>query len=390
MGFRRESDAISPSENTILFMNGKETAKIDVKTTAESGGVQTFWTKNPALFVIGGIIVLFVAASAISFNRIKETPFWKNVSFAAVSFSSLFVPSEHIDVSAPSPVTAGGNFTVAFNHAGKRGTGSYSISYSCANGLFFHLVENTASMPLYCDTPADITSLATTSLSLMPVLSGSADATTTITIRYDKAAGSPGANPVIGSADIEIVKSSIQTGTTTASGAAVPPSTKTVGTSTVRAAGPETEHLYQYGTAGTTTTYYGTGTPAAISNGVDLTARILGLGVVDKTTNQFTATSTFKAADRIAVRFEVQNIGTKTSPQWSFAAVLPTFPPFIFQSPTEQSLAPGDRIEFTLGFDNINQADGNVVTINVDNTNSIGDIHRADKIASTTINNVKF
>jgi hypothetical protein len=92
---------------------------------------------------------------------------------------------------------------------------------------------------------------------------------------------------------------------------------------------------------------------------------------------------------RIAVRFAVENLGTRTSPQWTFNAVLPTYPGNIFSSPSQQALGPGDRIEFTLGFDSVIDADTGVLTVNVDPAGSINESTKANNIIHYTVTSVK-
>lgn len=83
----------------------------------------------------------------------------------------------------------------------------------------------------------------------------------------------------------------------------------------------------------------------------DLRVRILETGIIDKSTNIFTASSSPARTDRIAVRFSIENIGTKKSDSWNFNAILPTSPTTTFNSEPQMALNPGDHIEYTLGFD---------------------------------------
>lgn len=145
----------------------------------------------------------------------------------------------------------------------------------------------------------------------------------------------------------------------------------------------------------TAATYPVAGGAPAVSdpNGpTDLSVRILEQGVVSKDTGEFTASSSPNRADpmyRIAVRFAVENLGTRTSPQWTFNAVLPTYPGNIFSSPSQQALGPGDRIEFTLGFDSVIDADTGVLTVNVDPAGSINESTKANNIIHYTVTSVK-
>lgn len=127
----------------------------------------------------------------------------------------------------------------------------------------------------------------------------------------------------------------------------------------------------------------------------DLAVKVLEIGTIDKATNVFTATTTtttttLHSFDRIAVRFAVENLGTKETGSWRFNAVLPTYPSYIYSSESLVSLLPGDRIEFTLGFDSVEKKDGNVVIINADPANSIFEASEDNNIARVTIDGVIF
>ncbi len=123
---------------------------------------------------------------------------------------------------------------------------------------------------------------------------------------------------------------------------------------------------------------------------VDLKALITDVGIID-TDGIFVSTSTISTKNKGTIRFTVTNIGSKTSDNWTFNAVLPTFPMYIFHSTNQRALAPGDKIEFTLGFDKLN---GNltegIITINVDPAGSIhNELNRDNNIVQTTIKIVK-
>lgn len=122
----------------------------------------------------------------------------------------------------------------------------------------------------------------------------------------------------------------------------------------------------------------------------DLAVKILEIGVIDKITNLWLATTSLRSIDRIAVRFLVENLGTKETGSWYFNAVLPTYPSYIYSANSQVSLLPGERIEFTLGFDSVEKKDGNIVVINVDPANSIFEVSEENNIAKITIDGVSF
>jgi hypothetical protein len=60
-------------------------------------------------------------------------------------------------------------------------------------------------------------------------------------------------------------------------------------------------------------------------------------------------------ANRVALRFSVQNIGTKTSDHWDFRAVLPTG--IVYDADRQAPLRPSERVDFTLAFTIFNGPD---------------------------------
>ncbi len=117
----------------------------------------------------------------------------------------------------------------------------------------------------------------------------------------------------------------------------------------------------------------------------DLVARILSVGEINSA-GVFVPKDSITVGNKGAVMFEVQNNGTKTSDTWVFNAVLPTFPMHIFHSQTQQALNPGEKIQYTLGFDQIdyNKKEG-VVTINVDPAGSMKESNENNNIAQRVL-----
>lgn len=96
-----------------------------------------------------------------------------------------------------------------------------------------------------------------------------------------------------------------------------------------------------------TTTYFPTSNP---NGNVDLQVTYLGIGSLDSD-NDFTYRLTLDNDRRGALRFEVRNVGSKTSDDWEFEATLPTGSKY--ESPEQDGLRPNERAVITLGFDNV-------------------------------------
>lgn len=108
-------------------------------------------------------------------------------------------------------------------------------------------------------------------------------------------------------------------------------------------AGTETSNTYQIS---------GVTTSAPLSGLPDLVTNIIAIGyLTSQSTDSFVVSSTVPSGSRPAVRFVVKNVGTNVTGQWRFSASIPTPVNQIYQSPMQQSLNPGDYIEYILGFD---------------------------------------
>ncbi len=117
---------------------------------------------------------------------------------------------------------------------------------------------------------------------------------------------------------------------------------------------------------------------------VDFEATIESFGILNSN-NEFVASSTPSVKDKIAVKFTVKNIGNKKSDNWYFNAVLPTSPFNIFHSQSQLALAPGEKIEFTMGFDKPKIGENQLVIINVDPTGGIKESNKANNIVKEFI-----
>jgi hypothetical protein len=92
-------------------------------------------------------------------------------------------------------------------------------------------------------------------------------------------------------------------------------------------------------------------TPVSDPNGyVDLAVKIVAVGHLDSNGN-FLPRGNIDSDARGAFQFEVKNIGTKTSNDWTFEAILTSGSKY--QAPSQNPLKPQERVVFTLGYDDI-------------------------------------
>lgn len=119
---------------------------------------------------------------------------------------------------------------------------------------------------------------------------------------------------------------------------------------------------------GTNTTTYEIGTTkaAALSGLADLAVTIDTTGyLTSASTSSFVASTTVPHGDNAAVRFTIKNVGTNWSGTWTFSASVPTYPTYTYTSQPQQSLAPGDSIDYTLGFNQAISGTSKVITVTI-------------------------
>lgn len=343
--------------------------KMELETHTQRNS--SYWPK-----IVGvGIIAALMAAGV--YTAASVSPFFGNalskLAAVAVSLTQTFIPGERIILTAsPKSVDSGDEIVLSWTHRNQTGNGIYTLTYPCIDGTYLGVRVAEGDKMLLCDTASQIKS-ADRNLTLIPISELTDTVMIPVTFSYAQATDTQTA--ILSTITLSVVGTGTRTSVTT------PVVEKPVPVQThTPVAGEKTEKVYLL-------------EPAAVSPApetpaygkADLAPRIIAIGVIDKTTNVFTETATLHAADRIAVKFEIENLGTVDSGNWMFAAVLPTFPMHIFDSESQPSLKPGDRIEYTIGFDQVQpDVDGRFV-INVDPTRSLPEATKANNIATTTI-----
>jgi subtilase family serine protease len=126
-----------------------------------------------------------------------------------------------------------------------------------------------------------------------------------------------------------------------------------------------------------------TGTPYGLP---DLTTSITAVGYLATTSaDSFVASATVPAGSRPAVRFTIKNTGTNVTGSWRFSASIPTQTAYIFQSQPQQSLAPGDSIDYTLGFDQANRGSNQTISVTANFDNAVAESNKNNNSASAAV-----
>lgn len=161
--------------------------------------------------------------------------------------------------------------------------------------------------------------------------------------------------------------------TTTKPATQTPAKPKTVPTT----AGEQTSTTQQIG---------GTATPAALTGLPDLIVTINAVGYLATTSAEsFITSSIVPAGSRPAVNFTIKNIGTNVSGMWRFSATIPTQSAYLYQSQPQQSLNPGDSIDYTLGFDQANRGTGQTISITANYDRGVTESNTDNNNASAKI-----
>lgn len=102
-------------------------------------------------------------------------------------------------------------------------------------------------------------------------------------------------------------------------------------------------------------------------------------------------TATFVKSDTVpdnmrgAVKFTIKNVGTNTSGSFTFEAPLPTSSSYTFTSASQDSLLPGEHIDYVLGFDRAKSGSSRAITITVDQDGKIKEVSESNNSDSATV-----
>lgn len=185
----------------------------------------------------------------------------------------------------------------------------------------------------------------------------------------------PAPTPSLATLSTPAASTTIQLGgdsSTTATPPAMPKHTQTATT-----AGAKTSGAYQIG---------GATTSATLSGLPDLITTITAVGYLTSTsTDSFIASSTVPAGSRVAVRFTIKNVGTNTTGAWRWSASIPTESAYIYQSQLQQALAPGDSIDYTLGFDQATPGTDKMISVTANFDHAVAESNPNDNSASAKV-----
>lgn len=300
--------------------------------------------------------------------------------------SNLFKGTEKIILTTDTPnIQSGTPFTLKWNGS-KHSGGNYIFNYECRAGVRFLTTINEPNQEIHCSTPfyinADQQSIVITAISEsnryvdVPVTLGF--------LKTDSTEPTKLADTLLTITNSAITDSRSTISTSTPSTPVVTqPATTTQPVATVATTTPVKP---KPSSSTAPRVIRNSAHPASNPNGIaDLNLVLISTGYVNIYNNQFVPSYSVPNGGRAAIQFEVINDGDKNSGQWSFTANLPSSTHPTFNSPVQQNLGPGDRIVYTLSFDNFNRNISQNLRITVDPNNYVTDANRANNILSTQI-----
>lgn len=358
-------------ENTPTNLPGKDTPvqkatqapkEVFLPKKEEEKSEKNIATKVFAVIGLAGILAL------LSFGIVKLAPStFSFLSSTATSLSTKLIPKGNLFTgplsltSNKTSLNSGDSFTLNWTKNTDE-EGSYVISYPCTNGFHLEAPQESEKMILTCNTQYSFGG-DTTALDLIAFSLQNLNVEVPVTLDFTKKDSEEityTTKFVISVKNPSLLDN--KDATTTPSVVPVISSVPTKTTPPLAVRPARTNSVTPRTSITTTKTV-----PTENINGKsDLIVRVLETGVVNKRTNAFTPKSEIKITEKAAVRFVVENIGTKRSGVWTFESKLPTLRNYTFKSGNQMWLMPGDKVEFVLGFDEFHDVPTLSFSITVD------------------------
>ena len=289
------------------------------------------------LAILGLLAVLGVIIFSIS-SITKDNSY---LSSASVTLSSFFNKKENLFINADSLNQKSGEiFDIFFSRRNSDAQGFYSFIYPCFDGFYFESINDSNNTEkISCGIPFNIRNTdSVIKLRANSIKSRYVDMPATISFTPNGKSTPTDSASVTLSISNENISDNKET--------SIPPTNQNLKT--------------------------------------DLKITVVEIGILDKATKEFIKSNSIGRGDTVAVRFNVENIGSKSSGLWRFNATLPTYPPRAFNSETEASLAPQSGMEFTIGFGQVKEGK-QVVKFLVDPDNAISEISEENNTVSVEI-----
>jgi len=318
-----------------------------------------------------GIVALLIVAVWLGVQAVR---FGADITSGLAGARSFFNFNNDIVVTAtPNKIVTEGIFTLSWEDELEE-DGIYTVRYECTGGV--HLTspisENTGNV-VFCDTPLSVDEDAT-SLELSVVSVNESPTDILVYVEFTP----EGDDEIDRTGEVAIT--------------VVSDESQIAGTATTtdeddNTDGDEETPVTPITTPGPVTTITTTVAPVNDPNGTpDLVIRILETGIVTRSGDFTAITGEVDPDENVAIRFEVENIGTKETGEWRFESKLPTEPKQTYRSPRQESLLPGTRVDYILGFEDAEDDEDTItIRIDIDSDDKVDESNEANNDDSVTI-----
>lgn len=305
------------------------------------------------LAIVGFIaVIIFIVFLSVQVVRLVPGAFASLASIADSLYN--YQGEEALTVSTKnSVVNAGESFTISWTDM--RRDGVYRFTYECVDGVALDVRTGSGDInSIACDSPLELGENTTLDVVLSSEKQRFTDVPYTITFQIEGDQEKRlSANSVI-----TVVNASIPTSARIAEeddeGETTDESPRDEeGDAEGQVAGESTDETTTTPNTVNTPTYYTTYVqPVSDPNGyVDLSITHVGVGELSG--NTFVPTATVDQDAHGAIRFEIKNIGTKTSGAWHYVAHLPS--DITYTASPQLPLKPQEKAIITIGFDGVTQ-----------------------------------
>lgn len=287
--------------------------------------------------ILGALVFVFLVIGI--FGAVKIIPYIiSSLASVGISLSSVFTAKEALTISVSTdPIIPGQQFSFSVNHSGETEEGTYTWSYACA-GAVLRTRTLSADTVIPCGKEFRIQEGEKITL-ISPEQNNNG---VVFVVNFLGVNGKK-------------LRAEKQIGAGTVAPEAMPPSSYIKN-------------------------------PPSTGNGgrPDFSIAVLETGIATQA-NTIIPTTMLSANDRAGVKFVITNAGGTATGAWQFEAIIPNQNPVqVYHSPLQQSLAPGDSIQFVLGFDGTNgTAVGNIL-IQVDDSDSVKESNEDNNIVTVS------
>lgn len=136
---------------------------------------------------------------------------------------------------------------------------------------------------------------------------------------------------------------------------------------------------------GTGTTYSNLQTQKVYYGKPDLQVTLVSTGIIDPASKEFVQTNYAGFNDEVAIKFEVKNIGTNVTGAWKLRINAPSRTTPYYDSESQPSMKPGDRIVYTTTFNSPLATGINTAYITIDPLNEIQESSEVNNLLTVPI-----